>query len=272
MAEPAGIQRGSSLPVATGVILGAIALLASWLSAGVFAVVASGLVGWAAVDLSGLISRGGIEVRRLHAGLAAAALPPAAFFWGQGGMSVAAGVVTALLLATFILSGPRKGTLVSMAASLFAVFYVGLLGSYPVLVRAMERGTSLLFAMLVMVSAYHFGRWLGLRFRTQPVMPSFRASPGWGSVLAGVGGCILGALVSTLFTGAELDLSGAAVIGILVGLAALLGDLASLMLRSELGVGERETSVPGYGGIVGPLATVLFAAPAFFYGLRFYVV
>jgi phosphatidate cytidylyltransferase len=88
-------------------------------------------------------------------------------------------------------------------------------------------------------------------------------------VLAGVGGCVLGALVSTLFT--ELDLSGAAVIGVLVGLAALLGDLASLMLRSELGVGERETSVPGYGGIVGPLATVLFVAPAFFYGLRFYV-
>jgi len=154
----------------------------------------------------------------------------------------------------------------NMLAIVGAVAYVGFLGSYLVLVRDLPKGEHwLLLAVLgtwgTDSCAYFVGKAIG-RHKMAP-----RISPGktWeGTIGALVGGVIIVALLNW-----PLDLpmtTGQAItLGLLLPPVAVLADLGESMLKRGAGVKDTSELVPGHGGFLDRLDSVLFTVPLVYY-------
>jgi len=163
------------------------------------------------------------------------------------------------------------GVIANVALAVFGVAYVGLLLSFTVQLRLLggsADGMLGLLALIIVVKlgdtgAYTVGRLIG-RHKMSPYI-----SPG--KTLEGAAGAIvfacLGAWLAYTFVGAWLGASPSPhgwdwlVFGLVVGLAGLLGDLAESLLKRDMGRKDSSTWLPGFGGVLDLLDSILFAAP-----------
>lgn len=164
------------------------------------------------------------------------------------------------------------GVMVRLALGVFGVAYVGVLLSFVVQLRLLgpTRGMLALASLVIIVKladigAYTVGRLIG-RHKMAPVL-----SPG--KTLEGAAGAValscLGAWLSIPLLGAALGefsdgpppawtwLS----YGVLVGVAGLLGDLAESLFKRDMGRKDSSDWMPGFGGVLDLLDSVLLAAP-----------
>lgn len=191
---------------------------------------------------------------------------------------VAATAVAAVLLvsiAAFTRADPRTG-FVTWATTAFGLAYVGLLlptialvahlsppgasASSPVGPFGVASGSAWGLMLLLVVwgydtGAYLTGRWLGRRHMLDHISPSKTIEGLTGGLIvatvgAGIGAFLLG-----------LDAWHPLVIGPLVGLAAQAGDLAESMIKRAAGRKESGLLMPGHGGILDRMDSLLFAAP-----------
>jgi phosphatidate cytidylyltransferase len=150
--------------------------------------------------------------------------------------------------------------------------YVGWLSAHFVLLRDVPDGRdwvllSLLTVWITDTGAYFVGRPLG-RHKMAP-----HISPGktWEGT---AGGEVAGFLaVAGLAMAFDLGLTAAQVVGLglLVPTVGQIGDLAESSLKRGLGVKDSSGLVPGHGGVLDRLDSLLFAAPAVYWFLRWLV-
>jgi phosphatidate cytidylyltransferase len=194
---------------------------------------------------------------------------------GSGLLLVALGVVL-VGIGALTRVDPREGLAV-FATTTFGALYVGLLGfvarlgvagspvdpSSPLGGLGAERAWILLL-VLVVWSFDTFAYFTGRRFGRHPFMAHISPSK---TVEGVIGGAVAAAVVGAVLV-AALGRPWAAGLGfgLLVGAAAQAGDLAESMLKRAAGAKESGTLIPGHGGILDRVDSVLFAAPvAFFY-------
>ena len=197
------------------------------------------------------------------------------------GVIIAAGSFSALLW--FIAhyrpeqSDEKKSYLVGFAYLILGPIYVGFLLSHALMIREIslpeiadtpliEIGASwLLFALLstfaVDTGAYLVGRSIG----KHPMAPSISPNKTWeGSV----GGWV-SALVTALALGQLLELNinvwQQIVIGAVVGVVAQLGDLLVSKLKRITGIKDTGSIIPGHGGMLDRLDSLLFTLAAVYY-------
>jgi phosphatidate cytidylyltransferase len=197
---------------------------------------------------------------------AAARLSP----WAAAGL---AGVVFVLAaIAVFLGEMARYekagGAIANIAGGLFAIGYVGLFLSFAVQIR-MFWGISGLLAMIAVVKmgdtgAYTVGRLVG-RHKMSP-----KISPG--KTWEGAGGALLFSLATAWASFTWLlppttpgDTAAHplawVLFGVVVCVAGLLGDLAESLLKRDTGRKDSSTWLPGFGGILDMLDSILFASP-----------
>ncbi len=69
-------------------------------------------------------------------------------------------------------------------------------------------------------------------------------------------------------TSAGVTMSHAVVLGILLGIAAVIGDLAESLIKREAGVKDSSTVLPGHGGALDLIDSLLFTAPLLYVYMR----
>jgi phosphatidate cytidylyltransferase len=170
---------------------------------------------------------------------------------------------------------PGRST-INLAATLFAFCYVGILVSFLVQLRVLGGNRSGMIALTALVAtvkmgdtgAYTVGRLLG-RHKLAPTL-----SPGK-TIEGAVGGILfacLGAYSVLVELRAQLLESAAPSIpwwvwitfGVLVGIAGILGDLAESMLKRDLGRKDSSPWMPGFGGVLDIVDSLLMAGPVAF--------
>jgi phosphatidate cytidylyltransferase len=173
---------------------------------------------------------------------------------------------------------PGRATL-RIAGTLFVLGYVGLLGSFVVQLRWFEGPHEGLIALLFLVAtakgadtgAYTVGRLAG-RHKLWPVL-----SPGK-TVEGAVGGLIFGVAASLIVAAIAryaldtpvLDWTRAALYGVLIGSVAQVGDLMESMIKRDCERKDASASVPGFGGVLDVIDSLIFAGPiAFVFWLRY---
>jgi phosphatidate cytidylyltransferase len=225
-----------------------------------------------------LAARGG-EVQ----GLVAAAATLAAFYFGRHDLvvaAIAALVVVELLIQLFTRAkdGDFSEALPAAAARVFGVLYVAVLGGYIIAIRAIESqeiprlAPKLLTLFLIIVfagdtGAYYTGRALG-RKRLAP-----RVSPG--KTVEGAIGGLLGnsaaALIAHFTFFPELKIIHAVPLSLAMGFLGITGDLCESMLKRGAQAKDAGSLIPGHGGLLDRLDSMLFNAPLLYYFYRIFL-
>ena len=166
------------------------------------------------------------------------------------------------------------GVIVNVALSVFAIAYVGLLLSFLCLLRGLggnEWGMIALLAPIIIVKVSDSGAYtVGRLFGKHKLAP--RLSPGKtieGAVGAIVTGCLASWLVFQYLAPALMSSSAVStpwwaslLFGLIVTIAGILGDLAESLIKRDMDRKDSSTWIPGLGGVLDILDSILFAAPA----------
>ena len=178
-------------------------------------------------------------------------------------------VLAAILLAAVRARDTLREVVEASMGTVFAILFVGLPLGFLTGLRAMddeEMGRDLLLLLLVTIwigdtFAMVAGSWLG-RHRLAP-----RISPGKSveGAVAGVAGSVGASLLAHVWWFQRLEAAHAVAIGLLLGIVGILGDLAESVLKRAAGTKDSSAILPGHGGMLDRVDSLLFAGPALYY-------
>lgn len=235
--------------------------------------------------LTAILSLGGLELSRLAAGKGLVVLNPVAaiglallataWYWpqlihvsqGQYVLLVVAMVLAGMLLQQYVQLG-IGGALANCGVSCFSMLYLGLLGAFVLGIR-IDGGpwTILMFILVVKCSdigAYTFGKLFGRHKLSPSVSP--------GKTWEGLAGAVVVAAAVSIAFAVVFDIMAvwlAPVFGACMAVIGQLSDLAESMLKRDAQQKDSSNRVPGFGGILDVVDSLLFAAPVayVFFGL-----
>jgi phosphatidate cytidylyltransferase len=160
-----------------------------------------------------------------------------------------------------------------LALAVFGGVYIGWLGSYLLAVRALKEGAYLTLFLYGCVAfsdsaAYFVGRVWG-KHKLSPRVSPKKTWEGYGGSV--IGGALFGALAGGLPHSHVLNWEHGALIGLLIGLLGTVGDLAMSAVKRQVGAKDSSHLIPGHGGILDRIDSVLVAAAVGYYYLRWFV-
>jgi phosphatidate cytidylyltransferase len=169
------------------------------------------------------------------------------------------------LIALFRLQEIRQAAS-EAALVLMGFLYVPLLLSHLLMIRLLPHGIPWLFLMMVIVmtgdsAAYYVGSSIG-KTKLYPAVSPKKSVEG---SLGGLAGSIGGAFVAKAIFFPELRAVDCVATALLLGILGQLGDLFESLIKRSCGVKDSGSIIPGHGGILDRLDSILFAGPAAFY-------
>jgi phosphatidate cytidylyltransferase len=271
---PAKKSAGRNLRAAIGVGLGlGVVIVASlFIVKAVFVgvVVAAVVVGvWELT--SRLAERKGIRAPLIPIAVGGTAMLVAGYLRGANGAWVAM-ALTALAILVWRMAQPPENYLRDVTAGVFAAFYVPFLATFVVMMLAAADGPRRVLVFLLLTVISDTGAYaVGWRFGKHKLAP--RISPG--KTREGLLGAISFAMVAGALLMQYVIDDGQWWQGLLLGLAAAtsatLGDLGESMIKRDLGIKDMGTLLPGHGGIMDRLDSLLPTAPVVWLLLTIFV-
>jgi phosphatidate cytidylyltransferase len=170
-----------------------------------------------------------------------------------------------LLVETPILDSLRQGAIV-----LTGMLYVGLTLSYLVLIRLMPEGEFLLIFLLLVTWAADTGAYyVGTLYGRRLLAPSISPKKTFEGLVGGfIGATIIAFIARWTFMPAFSSLE-TVVLALFLTVAGLWGDLVESAIKRSVGVKDSGGLLPGHGGMLDRLDSLLFSAPAFYYYVTF---
>ncbi|AJT42773.1 phosphatidate cytidylyltransferase [Psychromicrobium lacuslunae] len=280
-AEPEKTSRaGRNLPAAIGVglpllivVLGGLLFYPPAFLAMV--VLAAALGVW---ELSRALLQRGVAVPLLPIMVGVLAMPVSAYYVGTEGLLFAL-VACSLAVLVWRTLDPVPGAGQSIFAGTFILAWVPFLLSFSVLILrepnhlasvlelqswpAGQGALQVSTMLLLTVASDTFGYLVGALFGKHPMAPKISPKKSW----EGFAGSVLGALIIGVLAAIFLldrPFWFGIVLAVAIVAAGTAGDLAESMVKRELGVKDMSSILPGHGGIMDRLDSILFAAPMAF--------
>jgi len=174
-----------------------------------------------------------------------------------------------MLLFLFLMQFRRRqgsGVVVGISTTIFGVLYVAWFFSFLIKIRYLDNGINLFIALLVITKLGDIGAYLiGSRFGKTPFIPAISPKKSVEGAIAGLIFSVLGAFACRTILGFNyLDL---ALIGLGLGIIGQLGDLSESLVKRDCQVKDSGNILPGMGGILDEIDSVLFTAPVFYFYL-----
>ncbi len=255
-------RAGRDLPVAiaVGVTLAALVLVSLYVHKAAFVGFAVLAVGLGVVELTYVLRNRRIQVPRVPVLAGAVAMLLAAYAAGESGLLVALALTLLAVLLWRIPHGP-DGYVRDTSAAVFATLYVPFLAGFAVLMlRAADGPDRVTTFVLVTVLSDIGGYVAGVFFGRHPMAPQISPRKSW----EGFAGSVLACTCGGAFAVTEL-LDGpwwaGAIVGLGVVVTATLGDLGESMIKRDLGVKDMGRLLPGHGGVMDRLDSLLPTAP-----------
>jgi phosphatidate cytidylyltransferase len=214
-------------------------------------------------ELAGALRKRGISVPLIPV-LAGGAAMLTCRYWLGSQAELAALALTVLAIFAWRLPGGTQGYVKDVTAGVFAAVYVPFLASFVVAMLTPADGARRVLTFIILticsdIGGYFAGITLG-RGARHPMAPVISPKKTWEGFAGSAVACLVaGALCLSLL------LHGHAWQGLLTGgaavIAATLGDLAESMIKRDLDIKDMGTILPGHGGILDRLDSLLACAP-----------
>lgn len=287
---PATGRAGRNLPAAVGVaavLIGAVlaSLLIRQVAFAVLVVVAVCAALW---ELAGALARAGLRLPLPPLWLGTAGVVVCAWRLGaEAAFGAYIATVGACLLWVFLdqaeadfgtlmehgdaettprntaLDEERRSRSLTAAASVFAATYLPLMAGFAVLLLGQDHGVGKVLTLIALPVASDTGGWLaGITFGRHPMAPRVSPKKSWegfaGSMIAamGAGALCLWGLGEPVWAGV--------LVGTAIVVVSTVGDLGESLIKRDLGLKDMGTLLPGHGGILDRLDSILVAAPVLY--------
>ncbi|MFF4448611.1 phosphatidate cytidylyltransferase [Streptomyces sp. NPDC001502] len=203
----------------------------------------------------------GIKAPLVPLAVGGAAMVIAGYVRGAEGAWVAM-ALTVLAVLVWRMTEPPEDYLKDVTAGAFAAFYVPFLATFVAMLLTADDGAKRVITFLLLTVVSDTGAYaVGWRFGKTKLAP--RISPG--KTREGLFGAVAFAMVAGALCMEFLIDGGSWWQGLLLGLAvavsATLGDLGESMIKRDLGIKDMGTLLPGHGGIMDRLDSLLPTAP-----------
>ena len=263
VAQPKATGRaGRNLPAAIGVGLGLGAVIIASLlvvKAAFLAVIAIAAV-LALRELGTALKERGVTLPLIPASVGGLGILAAAYFSGEGAVAAVL-ALTAVAILVWRLADGADGYLRDVTAGVFAVVYIPFLAAFAALLTAQNHGAQRVILFLILVVCNDTGGYAsGVLFGRHAMAPKISPKKSWEGL---TGSVVLAAAAGAV--GMDLMLHGklwqGAVLGVAVVATATLGDLCESMIKRDLGIKDMGSLLPGHGGIMDRLDSLLPTAP-----------
>ncbi len=162
--------------------------------------------------------------------------------------------------------GSRAGGLTDPIIILFGTVYIGWMLSHLVLLRGLEGGIALIFfVFLVTWASDTAAYYVGSSFGRHKLAPQISPGKTFEGAIGGLAGSVVMAVIAKFGFVPWLDLVDSLVIGLLFGSIGQAGDLFESSLKRHAGVKDSGTLLPGHGGLLDRVDSLIFTSPAFYY-------
>ena len=264
-APPAGKdygRAGRNLPAAigVGVLLGGGVFASLLFYPPSFLIIALAGILAAMWELANALSRSGSVVARVPTITAASCMLLATYLGGREALWVTFTVGAGAIL-LFTLFERRPNPVKDVCLSLFALTYVGLMAAFVVHMLTFEQGNLLVICFLSLVVASDVGGYaFGVLWGKHPIAPRISPKKSWEGY---AGSAIIATVVGMCMAGFVFDapLWTGAVLGFVIPAFATLGDFSESMIKRDLDLKDMGTLLPGHGGVMDRLDSILPTAP-----------
>lgn len=255
-------RAGRNLPASIAVGVGLLAMVAAslFLVKEVFiAVVAVALV-IGLFELARAFASAGIKLPVLPVATGGVVMLVGSYY---GGMETASIAMALTVIGTMVwrLSEGADGFVRDVSSGVFSLAYLFLMGTFVLLMLTEADGPERIIAFIVATIASDIGGYIaGVLFGKHPMAPTISPKKSWegfaGSLLFGIGS---GTATVTLM------LEGDWWVGVILGVAgvvfATLGDLSESLIKRDLGIKDMGDLLPGHGGLMDRLDSLIAVAP-----------
>ena len=254
---------GRNLPAAIGVGLALVAVLA--LSVLVvpqaFPVVAAIAMVAAVLELTRALAHGGLEVPAMPLLVGVIGMVVSTVVFAAEGLMLSTAAAVCVLILWRVSESMGLTALRDVAGGVFALAWVPFLGCFLLLLMQRDQGAMLvLLAVLGPVGNDVGGYIAGVLFGRHPMAPGISPKKSWEGF---AGSLVLGTAMVTLIAVLALELPwwvGVAIGAVLV-VVSTCGDLAESLLKRDLGIKDMGHLLPGHGGVLDRVDSILLAAP-----------
>ncbi|GAB3929788.1 hypothetical protein GCM10027613_49590 [Microlunatus endophyticus] len=169
--------------------------------------------------------------------------------------------LTTIAALAWRMRGGSQGFLSDASASLFLIAYVPLLGSFASLLLAGDRGTARVVTYILVVVGSDLGGYVaGVLFGRHPMAPVISPKKSWEGFAGSVVFATAAAILMSIF-GLKVGWWVGVILGPLLVLVATVGDLVESLIKRDLGIKDMSSFLPGHGGVMDRLDSMLLAAP-----------
>lgn len=256
------IRAGRNLPaaLAVGVTLGGLAILTLFTVKATFLIYMGAVAGVALWELGRALSVRSIRPPLVPVAAGGVAAVPLAYWEGERAL-VACLAVTVVAVLAWRLPGGAFGYLRDVTAGVFALTYVPLMASFVALMLAPADGARRTLTFLILVVCSDVGGYAaGVLVGKHLLVPSISPKKTWEGLAGSLVACLAGGGIAV-----PLLLHGRVWQGLLTGLGALAaattGDLAESMIKRDLEIKDMGSVLPGHGGILDRIDSLLVTAP-----------
>ncbi len=258
--------------IGSGLLFGGIFLFSLFALPGLFVVLVAGIVGVTVLEFTTAFRAAGRYIPRAGAVVAAVGVVAGAYFWGGFGLLVSLfvaviGVTIWRSIELWILPSHRSSNMrfsADLAAGVLVLVYVAFFGSFAILLREGVNGEWWILTFVAVVVSVDVGAYAaGVSFGKHKMTPRISPNKTWEGF---AGAAVVSQAVAILLTYFVLGYPwwAGSIMALVLLLTATGGDLTESLIKRDLGVKDMSSWIPGHGGFLDRLDSLLPSAAAIY--------
>jgi len=199
--------------------------------------------------------------------IAAVALLGAAWIDGIAGLAIATAISFPILLIRLLLNGPEN-FVAKATATTFALLYLPFLAGFLILLAIPSTGFQRVMTFVVLVGCNDtFGYIVGVLLGKHPLVPTISPKKTWEGLAGSVVFTIIGGCLAFYYI-MDMEWWLGIIVGLMIVFTATCGDLIESAMKRDLSLKDMGTLLPGHGGMLDRLDSVVLSAPAMWLALE----